>query len=136
LEILFLSKPAVFRVEKEKAKDMYHPKTAVLPSFLLVLMGSIDCVTTVIGTLYFGAIEMNPIMAGVVSNMPLFMVLKLTATFCIAGTCLLSAKMLNSAQDKTTTSFRVGSAVVRVIYLGLVAFLVVVVANNMMVLLA
>jgi hypothetical protein len=115
---------------------MYHPKTAVLPSFLLVLMGSIDCVTTVIGTLYFGAIEMNPIMAGVVSNVPLFMVLKLTATFCIAGTYLLSAKMLNSAQDKTTTSFRVGSAVVRVIYLGLVAFLVVVVINNVMILLA
>jgi hypothetical protein len=79
---------------------MYHPKTAVLPSFLLVLMGSIDCVTTVIGTLYFGAIEMNPIMAGVVSNVPLFMVLKLTATFCIAGTYLLSAKMLNSAQTR------------------------------------
>jgi hypothetical protein len=115
---------------------MYHPKTAVLPSFLLVLMGSIDCVTTVIGTLYFGAIEMNPIMAGVVSNVPLFMVLKLTATFCIAGTYLLSAKMLNSAQDKTTTSFRVGSTVVRVIYLGLVAFLVVVVINNVMILLA
>jgi hypothetical protein len=115
---------------------MYYPKVAVLPSFLLVLMGSIDCVTTVIGTLYFGAVEMNPIMAAVVSNVPLFMALKLSATFCIAGTYFLSTKILNSAQDKTTTGFRVGSAAVRVIYLGLVAFLVVVVVNNLMVLLA
>lgn len=99
-------------------------------------MGSIDCVTTVVGTVYFGASEMNPILAGVVSNVPLFMVLKLSATFCIAGTYSLSAKILNSAQDKTTKGFRVGSAAVRVIYMGLVAFLVLVVVNNFIVLLA
>jgi hypothetical protein len=115
---------------------MNYPRTAILPGFLLVLMGSIDCVTTVIGTMYFGASEMNPILAGVVSNVPLFMALKLTATFCIAGTYSLSAKVLNSAQDKTTKSFRVGSAAIRVIYLGLVAFLVLVVVNNFIVLLA
>jgi hypothetical protein len=115
---------------------MYNPKTAMLPSLLLVLMGSIDCVTTVIGTMYYGASEMNPVLAGVVSNVPLFMALKLTATFCIAGTYVLSTKVLNSAQDKTTKSFRVGSAAIRVIYLGLVAFLALVVVNNFIVLLA
>lgn len=115
---------------------MYHPRTAILPGFLLVLMGSIDCVTTVIGTTYYGASEMNPILAGVVNNVPLFMALKLTATFCIAGTYVLSTKVLNSAQDKTTKGFRVGSAAIRVIYLGLVAFLVLVVVNNFIVLLA
>jgi hypothetical protein len=115
---------------------MYHPRTAIYPGLLLVLMGSIDCVTTVIGTLYFGASEMNPVLAGVVSNVPLFMALKLTATFCIAGTYVLSTKVLNSTQDKTTRGFRVGSAAVKVVYMGLVAFLVVVVINNFIVLLA
>lgn len=115
---------------------MYHPRTAMFPGLLLVLMGSIDCATTVVGTLYFGASEMNPVLAGVVSNIPLFMALKLTATFCIAGTYVLSTKVLNSAQDKTTRGFRVGSAAVRVIYLGLVAFLTLVVVNNFIVLLA
>jgi hypothetical protein len=115
---------------------MYHPKTAMLPSLLLVLMGSMDCLTTVVGTLYFGASEMNPVLAGVVSNVPLFMTLKLTATFCIAGTYILSTKILNTTQDKTTKSFRFGSAAIKVIYMGLVAFLVVVVVNNFMVLLA
>jgi|AGTN01.2.fsa_nt_gi hypothetical protein len=115
---------------------MYHPKTAMLPSLLLVLMGSIDCVTTVIGTLYYGASEMNPVLSGVVSNVPLFMALKLSATLCIAGTYVLSTKILNSTKDKSTRSFRVGSAAIKVIYLGLVAFLVVVVVNNFIVLLA
>lgn len=115
---------------------MYHPRTAVFPGLLLVLMGSIDCATTVVGTLYFGASEMNPILAGVVSNVPLFMALKLTATACIAGTYVMSTKVLNSAQDKTTRGFRVGSTAVKVIYLGLVAFLTVVVVNNFIVLLA
>jgi hypothetical protein len=115
---------------------MYHPKTAMLPSLLLVLMGSMDCLTTVVGTMYYGASEMNPVLAGVVSNVPLFMALKLTATFCIAGTYMLSTRILNTTRDKSTKSFRVGSAAIKVIYMGLVAFLVVVVVNNFIVLLA
>jgi hypothetical protein len=114
---------------------MYHPKTAMLPGMLLVLMGSMDCLTTVFGTLYCGATEMNPMLAGVVGNVPLFMALKLTATVFIAGTYVLSAKILNTMQDKTARSYRFGSAVIKVIYMGLVAFLVVVVANNVMVIL-
>jgi hypothetical protein len=114
---------------------MYHIKTTVLPSMLLILMGSLDCATTVVGTLYYGASEMNPMLAGVVSNVPLFMLLKLTATVFIAGTYIMSAKILNTVQDKTARSYRVGSAAIKVIYMGLVAFLVVVVANNVMVIL-
>lgn len=115
---------------------MYHPRAVIWPGFLLVLMGSIDCATTIVGILYFGASEMNPILAGVVSNIPLFMALKLTATFFVAGTYILSTKILNSAQDKTTKGHRVGSTAVRVIYMGLVAFLTLVVVNNVIVLLA
>jgi hypothetical protein len=115
---------------------MYQMKAAVLPSILLVLMGTMDCITTAIGVAYYGAVEVNPVMAGVVSNVPLFMVLKLVATFCIGGTCLLAGKILNSAQDKTTRSFRFGSIGMKVTYMGLVAFMAVVVINNFMVLLS
>ncbi len=115
---------------------MYSIKSAVLPSFLLVLMGSIDCVTTVIGTLYYGATESNPVMATVVGNIPLFMALKLSATLCIAGTYILANKILHSSKDKTTKSFRIGSRVMKVTYAGLVLFLVIVVVNNLIVLLA
>jgi hypothetical protein len=118
-----------------KVKAMYHPKTAMLPGMLLILMGSLDCATTVLGTLYYGASEMNPMLVGVVGNVPLFMALKLTATVFIAGTYVLSTKIINSMQDKTARSYRAGSAVIKIIYTCLVAFLVVVVANNVLVIL-
>ncbi len=116
---------------------MYTLKAAaMLPSFLLVLMGTIDCVTTVIGTLYFGATESNPVMATIVGNVPLFMTLKLAATFCIAGTYVLANKILHSTQDKTTKSFRVGRKVMKAAYGGLLVFLIAVVVNNLTILLA
>lgn len=121
--------------EKEKA-SMYSIRSAVLPSFILVAMGTIDCVTTVIGTLYFGATESNPVMATVVGNVPLFMALKLAATFCIAGTYVLANKILHNTTDKTAKSFRVGSKIMKGAYTGLIVFLVAVVVNNLIVLIA
>jgi hypothetical protein len=99
-------------------------------------MGTIDCITTVIGTAYFGASELNPILAGIVANIPLFMILKLAATGCIAGTYMLSRKILSQTKDKTTRSFRYSNIGIKIIYAGLVLFLVVVVVNNLVVLLA
>jgi hypothetical protein len=45
-------------------------------------MGSIDCITTVIGVLYFGAVELNPVLAGVAISH--CFVIKLSATFALA----------------------------------------------------
>lgn len=115
---------------------MFHPKSAVLPSLVLVFMGTIDCVTTVIGTVYFGAAELNPFLSGIVSNIPVFMVLKLAATACIAGTYVLARKILNQAQDKSTRGFQYANNWIKVVYAGLVVFLGVVVVNNFAVLLA
>ena len=36
----------------EKEEGFHLIKTEVIPSFLLVLMGTIDCLTTVIGVLF------------------------------------------------------------------------------------
>ncbi|HSQ49303.1 MAG TPA: DUF5658 family protein [Candidatus Deferrimicrobiaceae bacterium] len=116
---------------------MYAIKTNVLPSFVLVLMGTMDCLTTVIGVIYFGAAELNPVLSGVVhSSIFAFMVLKLTATFCTAGTYILAKKMLNKTEDKTTKSFRFTNMFVKSAYTGLVVFLLMVVANNLVVMLA
>ncbi len=99
-------------------------------------MGSIDCVTTVIGISFRGAAELNPVLAGVVTNIPAFMVLKLSATLCVAGTYILANKTLNQASDKTTRTFRYSSYGMKVAYAGLVLFLAIVVINNFTVLLA
>ena len=116
---------------------MYAIKTELLPSFVLVLMGAMDCLTTVVGVIYFGAVELNPILSGAVqSSIVAFMVLKLTATLCIAGTYILAKKMLNKTADKTTNSFRFSNIFVKSSYTGLVVFLLMVVANNLVVMVA
>jgi hypothetical protein len=99
-------------------------------------MGFIDCITTVVGVLYFGAVELNPFLVGIVSNIPLFMVLKLSATVCIGGTYVLANKILNSASNKTSKGFRCSSYLMKTAYAGLVIFLITVVLNNLTVLLA
>lgn len=99
-------------------------------------MGSIDCATTVIGILYYGATELNPVLAGVVNNIPLFMVLKLTATICVGGTYLLGHRILHTTEDKTTKSFKIGNVTMKLVYMGLIAFLTIVVINNFTVLMA
>jgi hypothetical protein len=116
---------------------MYAVKTNILPSFVLLLMGTMDCVTTVIGVMFFGAIETNPVLVGVVnSNIAVFTVLKLAATFCIAGTYILSKTMLDRTVDKDTRSFKLGNVFVKVAYAGLVLFLIAVVVNNFLILMA
>ncbi len=82
-------------------------KTEVIPSFLLILMGSIDCLTTVVGVLYSGATELNPLMAGIVStNIGAFLVVKIAATMLIAFTYLLANKTLLKTPNKNSKSFK------------------------------
>ncbi len=115
---------------------MYNIRsTEVVPSFLLIIMGMIDCITTCIGVVYFGAAELNPFLAGVVStNILAFLALKLTATFCIGGTYILANRLLNRA-DKTTKTFKYSKIFMKATYAGLLIFLVAVVVNNFSVLL-
>ena len=112
-------------------------KTQLVLSSLLVLMGSIDCVTTFMGVLYSGAKELNPFMAGIVSsNIGVFLVIKIGATILIASTYLLANRILTSAQDKKSKTFTYSSKILKIAYVGLLAFLVIVVANNLLILLA
>ncbi len=116
---------------------MYHLNSAVLPSFLLILMGSIDCITTAIGVLYYGAVELNPFLTGIVStNIPAFLVLKLSATFFIGFTYILAGKTLNKAVDRTSRSYKYSNWIMKAAYAGLFIFLIVVVINNFTILLS
>ncbi|MGD0070138.1 MAG: DUF5658 family protein [Candidatus Bathyarchaeia archaeon] len=120
-----------------KGEGVYMLKTEVFPSFLLIFMGSIDCLTTVIGVLYFGAAELNPFLAGIVStNIGAFLVVKLAATILIAFTYILANKTLMKTQNKSTKSFKYSCKFLKVAYAGILAFLVIVVANNLIILLA
>jgi hypothetical protein len=62
---------------KNRGKAMF--KKELLFCFALILMGAIDWVTTVTGTLCFGAVEINPLFAGLTkTNILLFSAIKLT----------------------------------------------------------
>ena len=120
-----------------KGEGVYMLKTETFPSFLIIFMGSIDCLTTVIGVLYFGAAELNPFMAGIVStNIGAFLVVKLAATILIAFTYILANKTLMKTQNKSTKFFKYSCKFLKVAYAGILAFLVIVVANNLIILLA
>lgn len=55
-----------------------------MASLMLVFMGSMDCLTTVIGTVYFGTQELNPIVASLVNtNLTAFVFVKLTITLIV-----------------------------------------------------
>ena len=65
----------------EIGEGAHMQKTEAFLGFFLILMGSIDCLTTVIGVLYHGATELNPFMTGIVnSNIGDFLVVKIAAT--------------------------------------------------------
>jgi len=116
---------------------MYTLKAEIIPSFLIILLGSIDALTTVIGVLYFGAAELNPLMNGIVNTSILaFLALKITATFLIGFTYILAKRTLNKTIDKESRTFRYSNRLMKVAYLGLIVFLVIVVANNLTILLA
>jgi membrane protein DedA with SNARE-associated domain len=112
-------------------------KTEALLSSLIILMGLIDCVTTVIGVVYSGAKELNPFMAGIVStNIGAFLLVKISATLLIVFTYILANKTIMKTTNQAAKSFKYSYKLLTVAYTGILAFLVVVVANNLFILLA
>ena len=115
----------------------YALKSDIFPSFILILMGSIDCLTTVIGVLYFRAVELNPLMAGIVStNIVAFLVLKILATFLIGFTYILAKRSLNKTLNKESKSFKYSNRLMTIAYTSLMVFLFIVIVNNLIILLA
>jgi hypothetical protein len=105
-----------------------------LPSLFLVLLGSMDCLTTVIGTLYFGTLELNPLVSGLVTtNLPAFIIVKLTVTVIAGLTFVLAEKSLMKTPNKNTKSFKITHNSLKLACIGLMFFLVVVVVNNILV---
>jgi len=111
------------------------PKTQTIPSLFLILMGSMDCLTTVIGTLYFGTVELNPLIAGLVStSIPAFVIIKLTVTVCVGLIFVLVDKTILESADKDYKSFKTAHKILKIAYIGIILFLVIAVASNIFVL--
>jgi hypothetical protein len=97
----------------------------------IVLIGSMDWLTTTIGVLYFGAVERNPFLAGItMTSMSAFAVIKLAATV-FAGLLFYQAeKTLMKVQEKKSKAFVRTSYVLRGAYTAVIVFLLITVLNN------
>lgn len=104
-------------------------------SVVLIAMGSIDLLTTVVGVVYFGAVECNPLLAVILNtNVASFIVLKAAATV-LAGLLFYQAgKLLTKVQNKTARAYRVTQHLMRAAYLGISCFMLAVLVNNIFVL--
>ncbi|MGD6851683.1 MAG: DUF5658 family protein [Candidatus Bathyarchaeia archaeon] len=116
---------------------MYRFRAAMLPGIMLIVMGSIDALTTIIGVLHYGASELNPFLAGIVhTNIFAFLALKLAATFFIGLTYVVARSILNQTQDKTSKGYQYSNLFTKVAYAGVILFLAMVIINNFIVLLS
>ena len=94
----------------------------LIPSLLIILMGALDCLTTVIGVTYEGAKELNPAMAVIVdSNVGAFLIVKIFATVFIAITYIFARKILQHIPNKNGKTFRYSIQALSLAYAGLAA---------------
>jgi len=99
-------------------------------------MGTLDCLTTVVGTVYYNTKELNPLISGLVAtNLPGFVAVKLAVTILVGVTFVLVEKMLRKNADTKDRSLRIAQNTLKAASVGLIGFLTVVVANNVLVLL-
>ncbi len=116
---------------------MFRFKSDVFPSFFIIMLGSIDALTTVVGVLYYGAVELNPLMTGIVNaNISAFLAIKISATFLIGFTYILVKRALNKSMDKNTKTFKYSNWLMKGAYAGIMLFLILTVINNLIILLA
>jgi hypothetical protein len=98
---------------------------------LLALMGVLDCITTVVGSHFFGAFEQNPFMALLIqTNLSGFIATKLVATACVCLSFFQADRLIGTIEDKTSRAFRYSNGLLKVVLFGLLVFAVIIVANN------
>jgi hypothetical protein len=106
------------------------------PMVMLVLFSSLDCITTIVGTTFFGAVEQNPLLSGLVNtNIVAFASLKTAVTILVCFSFIQTEKILMKTKNKETRAFSLTSLLLKGAYAGTIVFLFFVVANNILVLL-
>ncbi|MGD0645455.1 MAG: DUF5658 family protein [Candidatus Bathyarchaeia archaeon] len=102
-------------------------KREVLFCMTLILVGTVDWLTTIVGMVFFGATETNPLFAGLTrSNMLIFSIVKLLAV-------MLAGLVFYIAETKTKISDQVSPFAKKLLNSGYVISiftLTAVVANN------
>jgi uncharacterized oligopeptide transporter (OPT) family protein len=105
-----------------------------VPSLSLILMGSMDWLTTIIGIGFFGAVESNPFMAGLIGTSVItFSAVKLATTVFVAFLFYKADKTLFAFPDKNSRSFMFTRVALRAAYIMATTLLLAAVVNNLLV---
>ncbi len=116
---------------------MYLPKASIVPGLVLMLMGALDCLTTIVGVQSSVGVELNPVMAGLVNtNVPAFFAVKMASSAVMGFIFIGASVMLNMSFDRSSRYFAAFDRILKIASLGLIAFFIVVVVNNLAVILA
>ncbi len=103
---------------------------------LLVLMGSLDWLTTMVGILYFGAVEGNPFLSALTeSNLLVFTAVKLGTVFFV-GFLFYQAENLTRTENQNSNIAKWTHLVLKSAYIASVTFLVFAVLNNILTVMA
>ena len=107
-------------------------RVRTVPSLALMLMGSMDWLTTIVGITYFGAVEANPVIANIASqSLPAFTAVKLLTTLMVGLIFYQAEKSLLKTQNQTSKAFKWTRITLRTAYIGATAMLLVAVINNL-----
>jgi len=115
---------------KNGANNRMQTKIA---SSLLVLMGSLDWLTTIVGIIYFEAVEGNPFLAGLAStNLPVFTAIKLGTAFFVGFLFYQADKTLKQMENKSSKGFVLTRYVLKGAYLASLIILFFAIINNVL----
>jgi hypothetical protein len=97
-------------------------------------MGYLDWLTTIIGIVYFGAAELNPLFADITrTNLVAFTAIKLTTTIFLGFLCYLGERMLRRLKDRNSKSFLCCRIILTGGYVVAATFLLITILNNLFV---
>ena len=106
-----------------------------VPSLALVLVGSMDWLTSIVGISFFGAVESNPFVAGIAgASLAAFTVIKLLATVLIGLLFYQGERMLLGTQEQNSRNFKYTRILLRGACVAATGFLLFAVVNNLIVL--
>ncbi len=103
-------------------------------SLALVVAGLLDLLTTIVGVVFFGAVESNPFIASIAgASLPVFTVVKIATTACLGLLFYKGESMLLEIQNKATRSFKCTRVMLKGACVAATGFLLFAVVNNLVI---
>ena len=135
LEISYLSWKYAVKVSSSNgmvSTEVFKVKAGL--SLALVVAGMLDLVTTIVGIVFFGAVESNPFVASIAgASLPAFTAVKIATTACLGFLFYKGEHLLLAVQDKATRSFKCTNVLLKGACVAATGFLLFAVVNNLVV---